>query len=85
MTLDSKSYTLDPKPWTLNPKPFTLKPEPYTLNLEPQTPKVFDKDGSGTISPEELRSAMRVIGEKLTDGEHPTLNPETRNSELQNT
>lgn len=30
---------------------------------------VFDKDGSGTISPEELRSAMRVIGEKLTDDE----------------
>ena len=27
---------------------------------------VFDKDGSGTISAEELRSAMRVIGEKLT-------------------
>ena len=30
---------------------------------------VFDKDGSGTISAEELRSAMRVIGEKLTDDE----------------
>ena len=30
---------------------------------------VFDKDGSGTISPDELRSAMRVIGEKLTDDE----------------
>ena len=30
---------------------------------------VFDKDGSGTISAEELRSAMKVIGEKLTDDE----------------
>ena len=30
---------------------------------------IFDKDGSGTISPDELRSAMRVIGEKLTDDE----------------
>lgn len=30
---------------------------------------VFDKDGSGTISSEELRAAMRVIGEKLTDDE----------------
>lgn len=30
---------------------------------------VFDKDGSGTISSKELRAAMRVIGEKLTDDE----------------
>jgi len=30
---------------------------------------VFDKDGSGTISAEELRAAMKVIGEKLTDDE----------------
>ena len=30
---------------------------------------VFDKDGSGTISAEELRAAMKVIGEKLSDDE----------------
>eukprot|EP00899_Mesostigma_viride_P014047 jgi/Mesvir1/22643/Mv14078-RA.1 len=30
---------------------------------------VFDKDGSGTISVDELRAAMKVIGEKLTDAE----------------
>jgi len=30
---------------------------------------VFDKDQSGTISAEELRNVMRVIGEKLTDQE----------------
>jgi calmodulin len=30
---------------------------------------VFDKDKSGTISAEELKSVMKVIGEKLTDQE----------------
>lgn len=30
---------------------------------------VFDQDGSGTISAEELRAAMKVIGEKLTEEE----------------
>jgi calmodulin len=30
---------------------------------------VFDKDQSGTISADELRNVMRVIGEKLTDQE----------------
>jgi calmodulin len=30
---------------------------------------VFDLDGSGTISPDELRAAMRVIGEKLSEQE----------------
>lgn len=30
---------------------------------------VFDKDQSGTINAEELRSVMRVVGEKLTDQE----------------
>mmetsp|Transcript_22741 Transcript_22741/g.31701 ORF Transcript_22741/g.31701 Transcript_22741/m.31701 type:complete len:163 (+) Transcript_22741:101-589(+) len=30
---------------------------------------LFDKDGSGTISSDELRAAMKVIGEKLTDEE----------------
>lgn len=30
---------------------------------------VFDKDQSGTISAEELRTVMKVIGEKLTDQE----------------
>lgn len=31
--------------------------------------KVFDKDGSGKISAEELRSIMTDLGEKLTDGD----------------
>lgn len=31
--------------------------------------QVFDKDNSGTISRDELRSAMYVIGEKLSDEE----------------
>jgi calmodulin len=31
--------------------------------------KVFDKDGSGKISAEELRSIMTDLGEKLTDEE----------------
>ena len=30
---------------------------------------VFDQDGSGTNSAEELRAAMKVIGEKLTEEE----------------
>ena len=30
---------------------------------------VFDKDRSGTISAEELKSVMQVIGEKLTEQE----------------
>jgi calmodulin len=30
---------------------------------------VFDKDQSGTISADELRNVMKVIGEKLTDQE----------------
>ena len=30
---------------------------------------VFDKDWSGTISAEELRAAMKVIGEKLSEDE----------------
>ena len=31
--------------------------------------KVFDKDGSGTISAAELRHVMLNLGEKLTDDE----------------
>ncbi|KAI0551337.1 calmodulin [Xylaria curta] len=31
--------------------------------------KVFDRDNSGSISPEELRSVMASIGEKVTDEE----------------
>ena len=31
--------------------------------------KVFDKDGNGFISAEELRSVMGNLGEKLTDEE----------------
>lgn len=31
--------------------------------------KVFDKDGSGKISADELRSIMTDLGEKLTDGD----------------
>lgn len=31
--------------------------------------KVFDKDGSGTISIEELRNVLRSLGENLTDAE----------------
>ncbi|KAL1841148.1 hypothetical protein VTJ49DRAFT_7373 [Mycothermus thermophilus] len=31
--------------------------------------KVFDKDGSGTISTEELRSVLKSLGENLTDAE----------------
>lgn len=31
--------------------------------------KVFDKDGSGTISSDELRSVLRSLGENLTDDE----------------
>lgn len=30
---------------------------------------VFDKDQSGTINAEELRSVMRIVGEKMTDAE----------------
>lgn len=31
--------------------------------------KVFDKDGSGKISPDELRQVMNNLGEKLSDQE----------------
>ncbi len=31
--------------------------------------EVFDKDGSGTISAEELRQVMKSLGENLTDQE----------------
>ncbi|KAK4107130.1 EF-hand [Canariomyces notabilis] len=31
--------------------------------------KVFDKDGSGTISSEELRNVLKSLGENLTDAE----------------
>lgn len=31
--------------------------------------KVFDRDGSGTISVKELRTVMESLGEKLTDDE----------------
>ncbi|KAL2270086.1 hypothetical protein VTJ83DRAFT_2270 [Remersonia thermophila] len=31
--------------------------------------KTFDKDGSGTISTEELRSVLKSLGENLTDAE----------------
>lgn len=31
--------------------------------------KVFDKDGSGTISADELKAVMRSLGENLTDAE----------------
>lgn len=31
--------------------------------------KVFDKDGSGTISAEELKAVMKSLGENLTDAE----------------
>jgi calmodulin len=31
--------------------------------------KVFDKDGSGTISVDELRNVLRSLGENLTDDE----------------
>lgn len=31
--------------------------------------EVFDRDGSGTISAEEMRHVMRSIGEELTDAE----------------
>ncbi len=30
---------------------------------------VFDKDGSGTISSEELRNVLKSLGENLTDSE----------------
>lgn len=31
--------------------------------------RVFDKDGSGTISAEELKHVMKSLGEDLTDAE----------------
>lgn len=31
--------------------------------------KVFDKDGSGTISSDELRNVLKSLGETLTDDE----------------
>ena len=31
--------------------------------------EVFDKDGSGTISADELRAVMKSLGENLTDQE----------------
>jgi len=31
--------------------------------------KVFDKDGSGTISTDELRNVLKSLGENLTDAE----------------
>ena len=31
--------------------------------------EVFDKDGSGTISADELRTVMKSLGENLTDDE----------------
>ena len=31
--------------------------------------QVFDRDGSGTISTEELRDVLRSVGENLTDSE----------------
>jgi calmodulin len=31
--------------------------------------KVFDKDGSGTISSDELRNVLKSLGENLTDDE----------------
>jgi len=31
--------------------------------------KVFDKDGSGTISTEELKNVLRSLGENLTDAD----------------
>lgn len=31
--------------------------------------RVFDKDGSGTISSDELRNVLKSLGENLTDSE----------------
>ena len=45
---------------------------PTTENFEKETReafKVFDKDGSGTISTDELRQVMKSLGENLTEDE----------------
>jgi calmodulin len=36
--------------------------------------RVFDKDGNGTISPEELKSVLKQLGETLSDKEIGKLN-----------
>ena len=45
----------------------TLKTD--TENELRQAFAVFDKDGSGTISADELRGVLKSLGEKLTDEE----------------
>jgi calmodulin len=66
---------LDPTVYGINAlaefiKMMAIEAKPGNFELEMRSAfKVFDKDGSGTISPEEMAQVMQSLGEKLSDEE----------------
>lgn len=51
-------------------KMMAIEAKPANFELEMRSAfKVFDKDNSGTISPDEIALVMQSLGEKLTDDE----------------